>query len=89
MLKIYDLANNIDILSTPRITASKGRFSSSDPRVQRILSRYPGVSLISSEPDPPPANLTAEQFGAVPQQSTVRTTAGLQIRERRPSKWDQ
>jgi hypothetical protein len=89
MIAHYELACNIDIMGNPRITASKGRFSSGDPRVQRILRAYPGVSLSSVTPDPPPAKLTADLFGPVPQQSSVRTVAGLQIGERRPTKWDE
>ena len=89
MIAHYELACNIDIMGNPRITASKGRFSSGDPRVQRILRAYPGVSLSSVTPDPPPAKLTADQFGPVPQQSTVRTQCGLQVKPRAATKWDE
>ena len=86
MLKIYDLANNIDILSTPRITASKGRFETSDPRVQRILSRYPGVTLISVEPDAQAPCAGGEVAGthspAAPAE-TVRTVPGIQFKPTR------
>ena len=74
---------------TAHLVLAPGRFTTSDRTVQNFLKNYPGVTLISSEPDPPPAKLTAEHFGPVPALSSVRTTAGLQIQERRPSKWDQ
>ena len=87
MLTIYDLACNIDILGTPRITASKGQFRTSDPRVQRILSRYPGVTLVATEPDTPAPCVGGEPAGNSPVRSDVpevRNYVGVQMKERRP-----
>jgi hypothetical protein len=83
MLKTYDLACNIDIMCQPRITLSKGRYSTSDKKTQRVLDRYPGVTLISTGPDEPPKRNPDIACAPIPQ--TVVTNGGLQIKEKRPS----
>jgi hypothetical protein len=70
MLKTYELACNIDIMCSPRITISKGR--------------YPGITLISTEEEPARRPLTAAEglalYGNGPE--PVRVTAGgVQMKE--------
>jgi len=80
MIKTYELAANLDIMGTPRVTASKGRFSTSDRRIQMILRAYPGVTLVSERPDEPigPGN------SFPPVQGVVVTNGGLQLKEQKP-----
>jgi hypothetical protein len=86
MIAHYELACNIDIMGNPRITASKGRFSSSDPRVQRTLRHYPGVKLCRMEAE------TAAKFAggeagsrppAPPAETQVRAVSGIQFKPTR------
>ena len=88
MIAHYELACNIDLMGTPRITASKGRFSSNDPRVQLRLRYYPGVTLISTEPEAETVCAGGSEPCAVRHESALRTQPGVQLRERRASKWD-
>jgi hypothetical protein len=85
MLRTYELACNIDIMCQPRITIGKGRFSTSDPRVQRILSGYPGVRLVSAEDEPARRPLTPAEglalYGSGPEPVRVTTGSGLQLKE--------
>jgi hypothetical protein len=87
MLRTYELACNIDIMSHPRVTASKGRFSTSDPRIQRILSGYPGVTLLSVEPEPVQRPLTPAEglslYGPGPDSVRVSNTASVQMKPRK------
>jgi hypothetical protein len=78
MLKTYELACNIDIMSQPRITLGKGRFSTSDPKIQRVLGGYPGVTLISTEPEPVQRPLTPAEALALhgPAPEPVRVSNG-------------
>ena len=79
MLKTYELACNIDIMCSPRITIAKGRFETSDPHVQRVIGHYPGVTFISERPDEPVGIGTS--FPVV--QPVVVSNGGLQVKERR------
>ena len=88
MINTYELASNIDLLGTPRITASKGTYRTSDPRVQLRLRYYPGVTLISTEAEAEPLCVGGSKPHAVRHESAVRTQPGVQLRERRASKWD-
>jgi hypothetical protein len=92
MLNTYYLERAIDILSEPRVTAGRGRFQTSDPRVQLILSRYPGVTLVSSEEEPKRRPLTPEEavqlHGPGIEPVRVSNTVGVQMKERRPDKWN-
>ncbi len=82
MLKRYELSVNIDIMSQPRITASKGRFETSDPRVQRILSGYPGVTLVDERADEPIG--VGSSFATV-EPVRVTNSGGLQFKEKQPA----
>lgn len=79
MRKIYELSCNVDIMGQPRITASKGRYSTSDPRIHRILSVYPGVRLIATEPDEP----ALRPGPGTPVEPVVVSGGGLQTKPRR------
>jgi hypothetical protein len=91
MLNTYFLERAIDVLSEPRVTAGRGRFQTSDPRVQLILSRYPGVSLVSSEDEPASRPLTPAEAVQLhgPGIETVRVsnTVGVQMKPKLPDKW--
>ena len=67
---------------TRHLVIAKGRYSTSDPEQQRFLRYYPGVTLISTEPDPP-KRMPDNAF--LPVQSVVVTnTPGLQMKEKQP-----
>jgi hypothetical protein len=87
MVNTYFIERAVDVMSTPRVTVGRGRFQTSDPHVQRILSGYPGVTLISTEDEPARRPLTPAEglslYGPGPE--PVRVTAGgVQMKERRP-----
>ena len=87
MIAHYELACNIDIMGNPRITASKGRFSSSDPRVQRTLRHYPGVKLCRMEAETAAKFAGGEAPGvrpAPPAETEIRAYPGVQLKEKRP-----
>jgi hypothetical protein len=81
MLKTYDLSVNLDIMCSPRITICKGRFQTSDPFVQRVIGRYPGVTLVSERPDEP---IGVRDVAFPVAQPVVVSNGGLQIKERQP-----
>jgi hypothetical protein len=82
MLKTYELACNIDIMCSPRITIAKGRFETSDPHVQRVIGHYPGVTFVSERPDEPIGIGTS--FAHV-ESVVVTNSCGLQMKEKRPA----
>jgi len=88
MAKTYILERPISVLRWgKRFDAPGGRYTTSDRDMQRILDRYPGVTLISTEPETPAPCAGGEVAGThspAPPEVEVRTRPGLQLRERRP-----
>jgi hypothetical protein len=86
MLNKYFIERSIDVMSQsgPRVTVGRGRFQTSDPHVIRTLSRYPGVTLISSEPEPTQRPLTAAEglalYGPGPEPVRI-SPGGVQMKE--------
>ena len=87
MRAFFELSCNVDIMGNPRITASKGRFDSNDPRVITKLRGYPGVTLIRTESEAPPIFAGGEVAGThrkAPPEVEVRNHCGIQFKEKRP-----
>ncbi len=93
MTKTFLLERPIDAIFGQRhLQIAAGRYSTSDRDVQRFLSRYPGCTLVASEPDPVRTPLTPEEalalHGPAPGPPVVTNYAGLQTRENRQAdKW--
>jgi len=88
MLNTYVSDVNVEIAQGhghPRIIMGKGiRFQTTDRAVQRVLSWYPHVELISSEPETKPVKLTAAEalalYGPGPEPVRVSNTGGVQMK---------
>jgi hypothetical protein len=84
----FELSCNIDILGSPRITVSKGKYDTSDERVIRRLRGYPGVTLLRTESENPPIFAGGELEGTyrrAPPEVEVKTwPGGVSFKEKRP-----
>ncbi len=85
-LNTYEIEQPINVLRGQlHVVIGRGRYQTDNGDIIRVIHSYPGVRFLGSVPTAPPTLAGGESKAApIPTETAVSTTAGLQMKERRP-----